>query len=374
MEIAEARKLFPVTRHYAYLNHASISPLSTRVALAMAQVVVDFREHGGMNEERWMEQVEEVRKLVARLINARPEEIALTPNTSHGLIIVANGLDWQEEDNIVTAETEFPANVYPWVHLKRLGVETRFAPAREGRILVEDVAGMMDERTRLVALSFVEFGTGYRNDLAAIGELCRKRGVLFSVDAIQGLGALPLDVRTCRVDFLSAGGPKWLMGPEGTGIFYCREELIERLTPALIGWRSVVDRDDYYRYDSPLLPDARRFEPGTRNIPGLVGLGASLETLLEVGIPRIEEQVLALTDHLIEGLEARGYEVATPHERREERSGIVAFQHKEHPVDGLYRRLMEADVVVSLRGGTIRVSPHFYNVEEELDRLLEALP
>jgi cysteine desulfurase/selenocysteine lyase len=374
MDIAEARKLFPITENYAYLNHASVSSLSTRVGLAMAQVIVDFREHGGVNEERWTEQVEEARMLAARLINARPGEIALTDNTSRGLIIVANGLDWGAGDNVVTAETEFTANVYPWVYLRRLGVETRFAPARKGRILVEDVAEMMDEHTRLVALSFVEFGTGYRNDLAAIGGLCREREVCFSVDAIQGLGALSLDVRACQIDFLSAGGAKWLLGPVGTGVFYCRKGLIERLTPALVGWRSVVDRDDYYRYDSPLLPDARRFEPGTLNIPGLVGLGASLETLLEVGIPRIEERVLALTDHLIEGLEARGYDVVTPHEKREERSGIVAFKHGEHPADELHQRLREADVVISQRGGAIRVSPHFYNVEEELDRLLEALP
>jgi selenocysteine lyase/cysteine desulfurase len=245
MNIADARALFPITKKYTYLNHAAVTPHPTPVAEAMTEFIADMRDEGSANVERWMQRVEEVRGLAARLIGAAAEEIAFTRNTSHGLLLVANGIDWRGGDNIITAQGEFPANVYPWVLLKRLGVETRFAPAHDGRILIDDLTRLIDSKTRLVALSFVEFDTGFRNDLAAIGQLCRERGVYLCVDGIQGLGAIPLDVSKVPIDFLSAGAPKWLMGPIGSGFFYCRCDLIDRLIPAFAGWQSVIDREEY---------------------------------------------------------------------------------------------------------------------------------
>jgi len=374
MSLTKYRHLFPITEEYAYLNHASIAPYSVPVARAMDNFVARRHWRGGLDVQKWVDHLEEVRGLVARLIAADPEEIVFTSNTSHSLNIVASGIDWREGDNLIGAETEFPANVYPWLNLQRLGVEVRLAPARDNRILIEDIAALMDERTRLVALSFVEFATGFRNDLRAIGQLCQERGIYFCVDGIQGLGALDLKVTQSPIDFLAAGGPKWLMGPIGAGFLYCRRALIEKLLPIRVGWWGVVDRDDYFRYDSPLRDDCGRFEEGSPNLLGIHGLGASLELLLEVGIPRIEERVLGLTDYLIAGLQERGCNITTPIASSRERSGIVCFNHPHHALDYLEQRLSKARVIISKRGQVIRVSPHFYNDETDIDQLLDTLP
>jgi cysteine desulfurase/selenocysteine lyase len=374
MSLTKYRPLFPITEEYAYLNHASIAPYSVPVARAMDDFIARRHRRGWLDAPKWKDRLEEVRGLVGQLIAAAPEEIAFTSNTSHGLNIVASSIGWREGDNLIGAETEFPANVYPWLNLRRRGVEVRLAPARDNRILIEDIAALMDKRTRLVALSFVEFATGFRNDLRAIGQLCRERGIYFCVDGIQGLGALDLNVTQSPVDFLAAGGPKWLMGPIGAGFLYCRRALIEKLIPIRVGWWSVVDRDDFFRYDSPLRDDARRFEEGSLNLLGLHGLGASLELLLEVGIPRIEERVLGLTDYLIAGLQERGYHIPTPIASPQERSGIVCFNHPHYALDDLEQRLSQARVIISKRGQVIRVSPHFYNDETDIDQLLDALP
>jgi cysteine desulfurase/selenocysteine lyase len=374
MSLTKYRPLFPVTEEYAYLNHASIAPYSVPVARAMDDFITRRHRRGWLDAPKWKDRLDKVRGLIAQLIAAAPEEITFTTNTSHGLNIVASSIGWQEGDNLIGAETEFPANVYPWLNLQRLGVEVRLAPARDNRILVEDIAALMDERTRLVALSFVEFATGFRNDLRAIGQLCRERGIYFCVDGIQGLGALDLNVTQSSIDFLAAGSPKWLMGPIGAGFLYCRRALIEKLIPIRVGWWGVVDYDDFFRYDSPLRDDARRFEEGSPNFLGLHGLGASLELLLEVGIPRIEERVLGLTDYLIAGLQERGYHIPTPIASPQERSGIVCFNHPHHALDDLEQRLSKANVILSKRGQVIRVSPHFYNDETDIDQLLNALP
>ena len=374
IDYAAYRELFPITKEWAYLEHAATSPLSTPVVQAMQRVIALGYEQGWQGEDELVKEMEEIRARAAQLIGATPAEVCFTNNTSEGLNIVANGLDWRAGDNIVGAETEFPANVYPWKNLARYGVELRLAPARDNRILVEDIAALMDKRTRLVALSYVEFGTGFRNDLTAIGKLCRERGALLCVDSIQGLGALPLDVRQSHIDFLANGGHKWLMGIEGTGIFYCRRDLITQLKPTPIGWRSVENCDDYYSYDNPLKEDASRWETGCSNWLGRNGLGAAMKMLLEVGIANIEQRIMALTDYLIARLQERGYRITSPIASWAERSGILCFNHPDYPADGLAKRLADAKVAISLRRDVIRVAPHFYNNEEDLDRLLGAIP
>jgi cysteine desulfurase/selenocysteine lyase len=236
------------------------------------------------------------------------------------------------------------------------------------------VAALMDKRTRLVAISFVEFATGFRNDLATLAEMCHARGVRFCVDGIQGVGALPLDVGEVPLDFLAVGGPKWLMGPIGTGFLFIRRQQIPTLDLAIAGWIGTTDTNEHFRYDLPWRNDARRFEEGSLNRIGAAGLNAALELLLSVGIESIEQRIMTLTDRLVEGLRQRGYQVITPVAHRQERSGIVSFQHKHHQSPQLERRLAQANVVVSRRGTFIRVSPHFYNNEEDIDRLLSALP
>jgi selenocysteine lyase/cysteine desulfurase len=340
---------------------------------AVEKAVVDWRDFGVLAVSPLLEQAEVVRRDIARLVGAQADEVAFVKNTTQGLLIVANGVDWRPGDNIVAAETEFTANVYPWLFLQCRGVEVRFTPAHDHRIDPAEVAALIDARTRLVALSFVEFSSGFRNDLSAIGALCRERGVWFSVDGMQGVGALALDAPSAQIDFLSVGGPKWMMGPPGTGFFYCRRERLEQLLPAMCGWASVRDRDNYYCYDSPLRPDARRFEESTLNLPGIVGLGASVRTLLEVGPVEVERRIRSLTDRLIDGLDQCGCEIISPRASWHERSGIVSFRDPKAPTAEVQARMRANNVITSQRGDYIRVSPHFYNTEADIDRLLDTL-
>lgn len=373
MELHEYRSLFPSVANHVYLNHAACSPLPTRTIQATQALLEEQHLYGCRHSQGWTGLVDKIRETAARFIGASPEEVALTRNTSHGLLLVANGLPWRAGDNLIVPQGEFTANVYPWLTLRGRGVEVRFAPTRNNRILPEDIEALMDAHTRLVAISAVQFGSGFRCDLHAIGAMCRARGVLLCVDGIQALGQMPFNVNDPQVDFLSAGGPKWLMAPLGTGIFYCRKGLIEQLSPVFMGWRSTVNSENYYDYNMPWHPDARRFEEATLNIPGLLGLRASMELLMEAGLERIRARLLDLTEQLAEGVLARGYVVTTPMEAESERSGIVCFKHPQRPAAAIQERLAAANIIVSLRGEVIRVSPHFYNTAEEIAALVGAL-
>ena len=374
MKLTQLRDQFPVTHRYAYLNHASVGALPEPVVGAMTRYLTERGDSGGEALTNWEADIEQARQACARFVGAHRDEIVLTGSISHGLNIVACGIDWRDGDNLICAETEFTANIYPWTNLERRGVEVRFAAARENRILIEDIASLMDRRTRLVAISFVEFQSGYRNDLDALAALCHERGAYLCVDGIQGLGALQFSVAQIPVDFVAAHAAKWMLGPIGSGFLYVRRELLRALDPVMVGWRSVVDRDDYFKYDSPLCECGERYEPGSPNFAGLLGMEAAIELLLSVGMEEIETRILSLTDYLIARLQARGCAIGTPVTRRRERSGIVSFRHPAVDSAALYERLRAADVIVSLRGNLIRVSPHFYNTQDELDRLLAALP
>lgn len=373
MNIDQARDLFPVSQRYAYLNHASVAALPVPVVAAMQRYLQDQSRQGGVALQDWDERLAGIRQTAARLIGAHQDEVVFTSSISHGLNLIAAGLDWRPDDNLICAETEFPANVYPWMNLQRRGVEVRFAPARANRILVEDVVALMNSRTRLVAISFVEFGTGYRNDLAAIAEACHERGIYLCVDGIQGLGALQFDVRQVPVDFMATHAAKWMLGPIGAAFCYVHRQRLELLEPVMPGWRSVVDRDNYYCYDSPLRPTGERLEPGSLNAVGLVGMAAAIDLILSVGLATIEDRILDLTGYLIDGLQARGCRITSPIAHRRERSGIITFQHPALPASAVGEQLCAADVIISVRGDVVRVSPHFYNSEGDIDRLLAAL-
>jgi selenocysteine lyase/cysteine desulfurase len=340
----------------------------------MTRYLTDRGNSGGEALVDWDADIERIRQTCARFIGGHRDEIVFTGSISHGLNIVACGLDWREGDNLICAETEFTANIYPWTNLRRRGVEVRFVPARQNRILVDDVAAMIDRRTRLVAISFVEFRTGYRNNLDALAALCHERGAYLCVDSIQGLGAMQFSVARTPVDFLAAHAAKWMIGPIGAGFFYVRRELLPVLNPVMAGWRGVVDRDDYFKYDSPLRQSGECFEPGSPNFAGLLGMEAAIELLLSAGMAEIEARILALTDYFIAGLQAKGCAIGTPIQHRQERSGIVSFRHPAADSAELCERLHDADVIVSVRGDLIRVSPHFFNTEDDLDRLLAVLP
>ncbi len=371
MDITELRKEFPVTETSVFLNHAGVAPLPGSTARAMEEYIQSLSSRGPGKYSEQVSLAEKVRATFARLINAEPDEIAFVKNTSEGLCIAANGLQWEKGDNVIISNIEFPANVYPWLNLQRFGVDTRFVIARGGRIPFQSIEKLIDERTRLISLSSVEFISGFRNNLRQVGALCREHGIYFCVDAIQSLGVFPMDVKEFFIDFLSADGHKWMLGPEGLGGFFCSKRLLNRLHPVNVGWKSVVDNLNFQEYDFTLQNSARRFEEGTLNTVGIVGFGASLELLMSVGIEEIKQRVLHLTDHAIHGLKESECKLITPL-KRDERSGIVSFRNREK-APHLYQRLQEQNIIVSLRGDAIRISPHFYNTEEEIDRLLDVI-
>jgi selenocysteine lyase/cysteine desulfurase len=371
MDWTALRTEFPVCRRWAYLDHAAVAPTSERARAALVQWADDVAANGVVPEPDWLRRVEYARSVAAALLNATPQDVAFVKNTTEGIGFVAEGLDWRSGDNVVTCADEYPSNLYPWMNLADRGVEVRRVPSREGRVLVDDLRQTMDGRTRLVTLSFVEFASGFRNDLDAVAALCRERGVLFFVDAIQGLGVLPLDVQRTPIDFLSADGHKWLVGPEGAGVFYIRRELVERLHPIGVGWNSVENSFDFSRVELRLKPHAGRWEGGTLNVGGVVALGASIELLLSIGVEPITARVLELTDELCRRATTAGLEVYSSR-RDGERSGIVSLRL---PGDAraAARTCREQGIVVTHRAGRLRVSPHCYNTVEELARLVEVL-
>jgi selenocysteine lyase/cysteine desulfurase len=372
---ARYRAEMPVTEQWAYFDHAAVAPLSARAQEAMRVWSEDQTANGLIHERRWNERIETVRNMAARLIGAEPCDVAFVKNTSEGIGIVAEGFPWRMGDNVVIAQEEYPANQYPWMNLQDRGVEVRAVPSRpDGRLWIDDVAAAMSERTRLVSLSWVEFASGFRNDLDALGQLCRERGAAFFVDAIQGLGVFPLGVQRTPIDFLAADGHKWLLGPEGAGILYVRREWIERLRPVDIGWNSVVGAKSFSTIDFRLKPHAGRYESGTFNVAGITGLGGSLEMLLEIGINNIAERVLELTDYLCARVAERGEPRVYSSRRDADRSGIVSLAYADGAAPAAKKKqCRQRGIVVNHRAGRLRVSPHFYNTVEEIDRLIAEL-
>ncbi|TME46043.1 MAG: aminotransferase class V-fold PLP-dependent enzyme [Chloroflexi bacterium] len=369
----DMRTLFPIAPRYAYLDHAAIAPLSTPVRSTM-EVFLGRLTEEPFDLAHWERLRGQVRVRVAELLAVGPESIAFTKNTTSGLGLVAAGLDWEAGDNIVGVDREFPANIYPWMGLKRKGVELRLYRPEQGRIDLKALARLCDRRTRVVAISAVQFWSGFRTDLDALRTALKGHDALLVVDAIQAAGAMHLDLSSAPVDFLCAGAQKWLLGPIGVGFAYVGPRMLERLNPVTIGTDSVVRDEEYFQYDLTLKPDARRFEEAAPNYPGILGMGAAVNLLLRAGSRAVEEVVLRLADRLRDELPRRGYELVLKPALPSERSGIVSFRHPRMVPAELQTRLREAGVIVSLRSDFLRASAHYYNSDEDLDRLLEALP
>jgi selenocysteine lyase/cysteine desulfurase len=286
--------------------------------------------------------------------------------------LVAAGLDWREGDNVIAVDSEYPSNVYPWWGLRRWGVQTRMVQPRQGLVQVDDIAAIADKRTRLVSVSFVDWSSGARNDLGAIGAWCRSRDILFCVDGIQGVGAVRLDVDSSGIDFLAVGGHKWLLAPEGCGCLYVSRRVVERVHSVLLGWKSVTDAETYLPYHFDPRRDAAKFEPGTPSTLGIVALGAALDLLLEVGPDVIEQRCLELTEDIARGLRRRGAEIVSPW-RAMQRSAIVVFRLAGSDPSALCGALNADGIVVRMRNRGIRVAPHFYNNSDDVERLLTAI-
>jgi selenocysteine lyase/cysteine desulfurase len=335
----------------------------------MQNLVEDCSRFGSMHYDQWLAAYEGLRVAAARLINANRSEIALVKNTSEGIAMVALGLDWKPGDRMVGFREEFPANYYPWKRLEARGVAVTWLSVTDPLEQIEAAC----RGARLLAISFVQFLSGYRAPLETIGEICRRNNCLLFVDAIQGLGAFPLDVRACRIDALAADGHKWLLGPEGCGILYIGQELQDRIEPVEFGWTNFAGYADYASRDMTLRRNAGRYECGTLNTAGCFGLRAAIEFLLSVGLAEIAPAIEGLASRIASGVEALGYELLgerTPATG----SGIVSFRKPGVEAGLIVRRLREAGISCAPRGGWVRASPHFYISPADIDRMLGELP
>ena len=370
------RHEFPVANTRVFLGHAGVSPVPRRVAEAMAHYSLNSTL-GDRETLEPLQQIRQIRALAAGLISAQPEEIAFVGPTSLALSHVASGLTFRKGDNILVYFDDYPSNVYPWMALAEKGVQVRFLNTRElGRIRTIDVTGQVDEQTRLVALSSCHFVSGFRLDIRAIGEQLRKRGILFCLDAIQTVGAFPTPA-DC-VDFLAADSHKWMLGPCAAGILYVRKEVQDRFRPPIYGWNN-IKCPDYVAQESLVPQDGgRRYEPGTENIIGLVGLRAAMELLRDVGIDNIAAELLRQRTWLVPALQAKGYTVLQAEAPSAHASSLISiYKDGVDPVE-LHAKLLKENVVTLVRADRsgkqyLRISPHFYNTDAELHRLLELL-
>lgn len=378
---AEIRKEFPITQNYTYLNNAAVAPAPPFVIDEAVNVLRGYGTEGGELESQWHKRIAEIRKSAARLIGAASgNEIFFTKNTSEGLNLAANSFAWKSGDNVICFDGEFPANAIPFVNLKRLGVEVRFVtPRSDNSFSLDDIREAADSRTRMLSLSCVQFSTGFRSDLGVVGEFCRSRRIFFVVDGVQAVGHVKIDVKRSGVDLLSAGAHKWLMSGEGVGLGYLRRESLDKLDNGSCGWLSLADpldfltgRADTPAYEKPLIDSAARFEPGTLNIAGIHALGKSIETMLELGMEEIEKRILALSGLAAEAINRCGYELISP-QGVGRRSGINCFRSREKDIKEVLVGLRKEKVSVGFPCGAIRVSPHYYNDESDIERFEEVL-
>lgn len=366
------RRLFPfLSKGTIYLDHAAIGPVPQPSRDAVLAYLRE-RTEGDVNIFLpFLKAHADAKKTIGRLLNAPPERIAFCDNTSNGLNILAAGLPWKTGDRVLLTDVEFPANVYPFLNQKRHGVEIDFVKCRNNRIAFEDIERALTPRTRVLSISHVQFLNGCRSDLARIGRLCRAKGVIFCVDAIQAAGAVPIDVEAMCIDFLSCGSQKWLLSTEGVAFVYVSAETQEKIRQAYLGWLSIRDFfSDFFRYRLDLDTTARRYEGGTLNIAGILCLSESIRLLLGVGIESIAVHLSELTQLCVDRVLREGVELLTPEERRE-RAGIVSFRPPK--ASETFERLKSEGIVVSLREGCLRISPHFYNTREEVLKALDAV-
>jgi selenocysteine lyase/cysteine desulfurase len=370
---SDFRRQMPVAEHWAYFDHAAVAPVSGPAAAAIRNWLEDATHNGDAHYPDWLAQLDRLRRTAAGAIGAGVDEVALVPNTTTGINLVAEGFPWQPGDNVVTRADEFPSNQYPWLNLADRGVEVRRLEVEpDGRLDLERLDAACDARTRLVTLSWVAFSNGWRNDLDAAADIAHRRGALLLVDAIQGLGVFPIDVGQTPIDFLAADGHKWMLGPEGAGLFYIRRDHLDRIRPVGVGWNSVVDAMDFSRIELRVKPSADRYEGGSPNMGGMLGLDASLTLLAGIGFERIAARVLEITNLACERLRSVGAEIIS-NRSPEHASGIVVFRLPGRDPAETRARCLEAGIVLSCRGAGLRISPHAYNNGEDVDRLIAAI-
>jgi cysteine desulfurase / selenocysteine lyase len=364
---------FPVARRWAYFDHAAVAPLPRRSGDVLRAWTADQENNGVLawadNERR----LEAIRDRAAALVNAHRDEIAFINSTTHGIGLIAEGFPWREGDTVVTAADEYPSNLYPWMNLESRGVGLRQVPSRDGRIWLEDLDAAIDRSTRMLAISHVEFATGFRNDLDSLADLCRARGVALFVDAIQGLGPFQIDVQRTPIDFLAADGHKWLLGPESSGLLYIRRDWIDRLRPIGVGWHSVVTSYNAPAAEFRLKPSAQRWEGGSFNMAGLLTFGASLDLFFEWGLDVVARRIADRAEAVRELSASAGWTIhGSP--RPADRSAIVVLEREGvDPAASAVALRRDHGVVAACRRGRLRISPHVYNDGSDMERLRAGL-
>ena len=373
-EMRRYRREFPFVREITFLNHASFGPIPSRAlrstyeyydALTLKKVV-DM-------DKLTFEKLDRIRTYLAKMIKAKPSEIGLVPNTSYGLNVAVNGLKWKNGDKVLLSDVEFPANVYPWLNLRRKGVKIIFIKSRDGFFDIDNLLKAIDSRCRVLSLGYVQFFNGFKNDLETIGKICQAKDIFLVVDGIQGVGCVDLDVKKAKIDFLACGGQKWLLSSLGTGFFYLSEKAKRKISPSFFGWMGVdwkLNFSDLLRYDLSPFQSSRKFEIGTYPFSTLWTMCSSLELLSEIGTKVIEKQVIGLQDLLLDYLNDSPYQVKSSLDPLH-RSGILSFSGKD--TARLFQILSKEKILVSFRENSIRVSPHFYNSPEDIQKLIQVL-
>ena len=368
----DLRAQMPIVENWAYFDHAAVAPLPTPAVNAIHEWTEDTAKNGDANWWQWKKNVNRVRKLGAELVGAQADEIAIIRNTTEGITIVAEGIPWKDGDNVVTPEGEFPSNLFPWKNLERRGVEVRVVPTENERVDLKAIAAACDGRTRLIAVSWVGFASGYRNDLAALTEIAHRNGSQIFVDAIQALGVFPMDVREIPIDYLAADGHKWMLGPEGAGFLYLKKDHLENLYPLGVGWNSPRIRGDFRSPEMDLRNIAARYEGGSFNMCGIAALGNSLELLMSYGAERIAQRLLEVTGILIDKLRTAGATIESCEEERH-RSGIVACSHPKIDPEKFREFCLTRGVVANARIGKIRLSPHAYSNDDDIAKTIDCI-
>lgn len=371
----QIRSQFAALDHFTYLNSAAVSPIPRAAFDAVVSQLADVAIYGSEHYIEWIATKNRARDLLAGMLNVKSEQIAFMRNTSDGFASVANGLTWKQGDNIVSFEGEFPANFYPWRMVRdRYGVELRLVPERDGRIDLDELISLIDSNTKLVAISAVQFASGFRADLEKIGKATRSAGALFAVDIIQGLGARGFDLPAEYVDIASSASHKWLCAPEGCGFLFVSDRARDRIEPSFVGWISVESPWDFADREQPFKPNALAWESGTGTSSLFYGLEQSLKLLTETGLSAIESYLEDLSDLLCESLAGKNYDIISSR-RPGEKSPIVCVKHSGGmSCNDIAAKLQKENIIVSPRGDRLRIAPHFYNNQEDIERLINALP
>lgn len=366
------RELFAVTQSAKYFNHAAVGVLPKPTETALHEFVSAHARAGVLGTWPYERDMPLYRERIASFIGARPGEIAILRNTGDGANALSAGYPWEAGDELILPDDEFPANVQPWLPLRKRGVNIRFIETRAGRFTPDRLRAQITPRTKIVTVSWVSFHDGYRHDLAGLAEVAHGAGALLCVDAIQGLGAFPVDVSACGIDALYAGGAKWLLALQGVSLLYLRADLLDRIATASPGWRSSADMWDFLDYAQPYVNDVTRFEGGTPNFIGALSLAESIAVIEQAGTSRIASHVLELTDRLVERLRQAGATIAGVRSATES-SGIVTFTFPQLDPVALGKHLQKEGFVTTYRPAGIRVAPHGYNTIEEIDAFAEAV-